>query len=115
MDKVTDAKTEFRLKQWTQIIQACRSSGITVVSWCSQNNVNPKSYYYWLRKIRSLAREPGTLTGQENVQPIVPVALRQIKTTAAVTIHLPSISVDIHDGASRETIEAVLAALKTIC
>ncbi|PYG90121.1 hypothetical protein LY28_00001, partial [Ruminiclostridium sufflavum DSM 19573] len=55
MDKITDAKTEFRRRQWTQIIQDCQNSGMTVVGWCSQNNVNTKSYYYWLRKIRSLA------------------------------------------------------------
>lgn len=116
MDKITDAKTEFRQKQWTQIIQTCQASGMTVVGWCSQNNVNPKTYYYWLRRIRSKACEFGSLvTQQRNEQPIVPVAFRQVKTNAAVTIHLSSVSVDIHDGASRETIEATLAALKTIC
>jgi hypothetical protein len=88
---------------------------MTVVAWCSQNNVKIKSYYYWLRRIRSLTCESEALTTRCNEQPIVPVAFRQTKTPAVVTIHLPSISVDTHDGASRETIEAVLAALKTIC
>lgn len=50
MDKITGAKTEFRLKQWTHIIQTCQASGMTVVNWCEQNNVKTKSYYYWLRK-----------------------------------------------------------------
>lgn len=115
MDKVTDAKTEFRLRQWTQITQTCQASGMTVVAWCTQNNINIKSYYYWLRRIRSLACESGVLTTRGNEQPIVPVAFRQIKTPTAVTIHLSSVSVDIYDGASRETIESVLAVLKNIC
>jgi hypothetical protein len=115
MDKVTDAKIEFRLKQWTEIIQTCQASGMTVVAWCNQNNVNIKSYYYWLRKIRSLACESGALAPRNNEQPIVPIAFKQTKAAAAVTLHLSSITVDIHDGASRETIEAVLAALKTVC
>lgn len=114
MDKITDAKNEFRLRQWTQIIQNCQSSEMSVVAWCSQNNVNIKSYYYWLRKLRSTACESGALTTRRNEQPIIPVAFKQTKTPA-VTVHLPSISVDIHDGASGETIEAVLAALKTLC
>lgn len=42
MNKITDAKTEFRLKQWSQIIQNCQASGITAVAWCSQNNVKIK-------------------------------------------------------------------------
>lgn len=115
MDKITDAKTEFRRRQWTQIIQDCQNSGMTVVGWCSQNNVNTKSYYYWLRKIRSLACETTTLVPQRNEQKIVPLSFQQTKPSAAVVINLPSISVDIHDGTSRETIEAVLSALKTIC
>lgn len=115
MDKVTDAKTEFRLRQWTKIIQACQTSGMTVLAWCSQNNVNTKSYYYWLRRLRSLACESGALTTRSSEQPIVPVAFKQTRTPATITIHLSSISVDIHDGASRETIEAVLVALKTVC
>lgn len=115
MDKITDAKTEFRLRQWTKIIETCQASGMTVVSWCSQNNVNKKSYYYWLRRIRTQAYESGSLVPQRNEQHIVPVAFPQTKTPAAVTVHLPSGSIDIHDGTSRETIEAVLSVLKTIC
>jgi len=115
MDKITQAKTEFRLKQWTQIIQNCQASGMTVVAWCSQNNVNTKSYYYWLRRIRTIACESGLLAAQSNEHPIVPIASRQAKASAVVTIHLPSISVDIHDRASREIIESVLAGLRTLC
>lgn len=115
MDKITDAKTEFRLKQWTKIIQTCQASGMTIVNWCSQNNVKTKSYYYWLRRIRSLACEAGSLVPQRIEQQIVPVSFRQTKVSAGVTIHLSSVSVDVHDGASRETIEVVLAALKSIC
>lgn len=115
MDKITDAKTEFRLRQWTQIIQTCQSSGMTVVSWCGQNNVKIKAYYYWLRRVRALACETGALATQKMEQQIVPVSFRQAKASAAVTIHLSSICVDIHDGTSKETIEAVLSALKTIC
>ena len=115
MDKITNAKTEFRLKQWSKIIQACQTSEMTVVSWCSQNNVKIKSYYYWLRRIRTLACETGSLVPQKPEQEIVPVPFHQTKVSAAVTIHLPSFCVDIHDGTSRETIEAVLSALKSIC
>lgn len=68
MDKITDAKTEFRLKQWTKIIQTCQSSGMTVVGWCNQNNVKIKSYYYWLRRIRVLACEAGSLVPQKTEQ-----------------------------------------------
>ena len=112
MDRITDAKTEFRLRQWTQIVQTCQASGMTAVSWCNQNNVKIKSYYYWLRRIRSLAFENKSLELQSKEQQIVPVSFRQ---KAAVTVHINSVSVDIPDGTSKETIVAVLSALKSIC
>ncbi|MBP7175142.1 MAG: hypothetical protein KBA53_02845 [Thermoclostridium sp.] len=62
MDKITNAKTKFRIKQWTKIIEACQTSGMTVASWCSQNNVKVKSYYYWLRRIRILHAKLGHLS-----------------------------------------------------
>lgn len=117
MDKITETKTEFRLRQWTKIIQACQSSGMTVVAWCSENNVKTKSYYYWLRKLRSMACEAGGLPACREEQPIVPLTFKQ--TTAhensVITVHLSSVSIDIKDGASQTTIEAVLSALKNIC
>ncbi|WP_051571877.1 IS66 family insertion sequence element accessory protein TnpA [Ruminiclostridium cellobioparum] len=61
MNKITETKTEFRLRQLTQIIKICQESGMTVVSWCEQNNVKIKSYYYWLRKIRSMACESNSI------------------------------------------------------
>ncbi|MCX7923043.1 MAG: IS66 family insertion sequence element accessory protein TnpB [Clostridia bacterium] len=115
MDKIAKAKNEFRLRQWTQMIRDCQESGMTVVAWCEQNDIKPKSYYYWLRRIRTLACENNTFVPTQNNHQIVPVALKHTGSSTAVTIHLSSISVDIHDGAARETIETVLAALKSIC
>lgn len=117
MDKVTDAKTEFRLKQWTRIIQTCRASDMTVVAWCAQNNIHIKAYYYWLRRLRTLACESGQLAAYNNENRIVPMEYKPATTniSAAITIHLPSVSIDIRDGASKTTIEDVLSAVKKIC
>jgi hypothetical protein len=117
LDKITGAKTEFRLKQWEKIIQTCQTSGMQVVSWCAQNNVNAKTYYYWLRKIRSMICETRESSIGSNEQQIVPLPFKHTKssTTAAITIHLQAVSVDIQDGTSQATIEAVLAGLKNIC
>ena len=52
---------------------------MTVVSWCAQNNVNAKSYYYWLRKIRSMVCETGELSIRSNEQQIVPLTFKQTK------------------------------------
>lgn len=49
MDKITH---EMRLMQWSQIIHECRNSGIGVRSWCLENNINEKKFYYWQRRVR---------------------------------------------------------------
>ena len=115
MDKIAEAKAEFRLKQWTQIIQTCQASGMTITGWCNQNNVNAKTYYYWLRKLRFLACE-STDVALINKHQIVPLAFKHEKAAAvSVTIHVSSASIDIHEGESKATIETVLSALKNIC
>lgn len=71
MDQVTLVKSEFRLQQWSDIIKNCQSSGQTVVSWCKENGINIKTYYYWLRKLRLHMMNEQSLSavGQEESPP----------------------------------------------
>jgi hypothetical protein len=65
-----------------------------------------------------MACEMNNLPVCQKEQPIVPLSLKPesiVKGSAAITIRMPVASIDIHNGASRETIEAVLTALKIIC
>ncbi|WP_238903433.1 IS66 family insertion sequence element accessory protein TnpB [Clostridium sp. YIM B02506] len=52
MDKITH---EMRLAQWTPIVRECRNSGRAIESWCIENNVNEKQFYYWQHRIREVA------------------------------------------------------------
>ena len=36
---------------WSKQVEACRSSGLTVAQWCSENNVAVSTYYSWQRKL----------------------------------------------------------------
>lgn len=71
MDQVTLVKSEFRLQQWADIIKNCQSSSQTVVSWCKENGINIKTYYYWLRKLRLHMMDERSLSavGQEESPP----------------------------------------------
>nr|WP_320415633.1 hypothetical protein [Candidatus Contubernalis alkalaceticus] len=46
---------KYRLNHWTQIIRECRSSGQTVKVWYVDHDINPKTYYYWWRKVLEAA------------------------------------------------------------
>ena len=120
MDQVTLAKNQIRADRWSMLIQTCQQSGQTVVNWCEENNINIKTYYYWLRKLRKQE-----LCTKELPVPIPeekPVMFKQLEVTsplpdtqAAVIIRLPYATLEIADGTSKQTIQAVLMALQSIC
>ena len=48
MPKINEAKKEL----WLSRIMACRQSGLPDVRWCKENNINPSTLYYWIKKLR---------------------------------------------------------------
>lgn len=60
MGDVLQVRNEYRFQQWTQIIQQCQSSGLTNKEFCEQNRISVKTYYYWLKKIRTALAEKET-------------------------------------------------------
>lgn len=118
MDKVALVKSQMKLERWRQIIADCQASGLNVKHWCSQNNISKDQYYYWLRKIREM-----TVDNMTAIEPVSSAASNisfkplQVGSalTTSLTVHLPQATVEIPDGASQETVEAVLRALKSVC
>ena len=49
MDK---ASYEIRIRQWIGVIQEANASGMSKRSWCEQNGISLKQFYYWQKKIR---------------------------------------------------------------
>ena len=116
LDYVTEVKSSFRMEQWKKIILDCQSSGLKVDTWCEQNSVSRNSYYYWLRKIReqscqSLSTEQVPAIAEA---PFAKLEFHDIQqgSHSRVVIHFPSATVEIREGTSRQTVEAVLSALK---
>ena len=126
-------KHQVLLSKWADLIKSCQTSGMTVQNWCAQNNINAKTYYYWLKRVReqaiqnlpqadsctqiatrqqkSLVREPeGDITFKQ-LEVQSPIQGMQ----AAVIIKLPQASIEVANDATQRTLEAVLLALKSVC
>ena len=120
MDQVTKVKVQFRREQWKKIISECQSSGMPVKTWCDQNGFSEQSYYYYLKKIREdeLSKLPVPVP-TDNTKPAVfkklEVQTSVPDTQAAVTIQLGGAIVEVKEGTSQQTIQAVLLALQSIC
>ena len=57
MCEIMQAQNGYRMEQRRQIIQACKKSGLSNKAYCEQHGISKKTYYYWLRKLRRLAKE----------------------------------------------------------
>ncbi len=119
MDEVTYIKTKYRHEQWEKLIFECQNSGLKVDEWCEANNVSRHAYYYWLRKIRKKACSSILPIIPEQKTPVafakVEVKTHQCINNVAVVIHLPYATLEVLEGSSQQTVEAVLLALKNLC
>lgn len=113
---------KYRLNQWTAIIRECRTSGQTVKAWCSEHQINQKSYYYWLKRVRAAACEALPALNADN-NTIVPVNLvrptagqsqAESRNSATVIIRLGPVTLEISNSASATLIENTLKALQYV-
>ena len=49
---IATVKHELRLNEWSSQIKSQQESGLTVKRGCCENGINPKTYYYRLRRVR---------------------------------------------------------------
>jgi hypothetical protein len=119
MDQVTQTKVLFRREQWKKIIAECQASGLPVKTWCDQNGFKEQSYYYYLKKIREQEIKKISVALPDPMEKTVLFKKLEVQTPihtqAAVIIHLPAVSLEIHNGATQQTIETVLLALNCLC
>jgi len=117
-----EATRQYRLNQWIEIIQECRSSGQTIGSWCAAHNVKPQSYYYWLKIVRTAACESLPALKSDNQQ-IVAVKMPSHLTTSEpkvqnyashVILRVGTVALELHNGATTDLIENTLKALANV-
>ena len=50
-------RDEYRVQQWAAVIRECNASGLSNREFCRQRGITEKTFYYWLRKLRSQMTE----------------------------------------------------------
>ena len=97
---------EYRAQTWAMLIQECNNSGLTKREFCQQRGISEKSFYYWLRKLRSQMAEA---SGPQLVQlgpSAVPDDTLQIQYRGA-ELKLPA-------GVDIDAVAALLRSLQTL-
>lgn len=114
--KMTQA---YRLNQWAKTIHECRNSGLTIRKWCAEHNIREGAYYYWLKKVRTVACDSLPAVGSNSNQ-IVEVKIPEKPetnvgdTSSAIILHFGSATMELHNGASETLIENILRALQHV-
>ena len=60
MGEMLAVRDAYRAQEWAMLIQECNASGLTKREFCQQRGISEKSFYYWLRKLRTQMVESAT-------------------------------------------------------
>ena len=120
MDQVTKVRRQLKREEWKSIISECRASGMTVKAWCKDHGIIEQTYYRNLKRLREEMLEslPASIIQDDNKPTVfrkMEVSTPVLDTNGAVIIHLGAATIEINEGTSQETIQAVLLALQVTC
>ena len=127
--EIENVRRSSQFGRWAEMVQECRNSGQSVRTWCEDNGVNIKTYYYRLRRLRLIAlgskeRSKETLPVKTESYPAfaeltlceshLPEADSEEACTLAVTIKAGKMMINIHNGAGAAVITNVIRAVNEI-
>lgn len=130
---VRTMKHAAKLAEWSEKVQACRSSGLSVKKWCEENNVCSKTYYSWERvylaevskqlaigeqlpvaRANQIIRvDPSQMPDEKEVNGAA--AADQTTSNVKITLRYGGMSVEMPDGMEIEQIAVLMKALKQTC
>ena len=106
MADVLAVRDEYRAQSWAMLIQECNNSGLTKREFCQQRGISEKSFYYWLRKLRSHMAEAA---GPQLVQLDSPVASEDM-----LKIQYRGAELKLPPGVDIDAVAARLRSLQTL-
>ena len=100
-------KENSNLAEWSQQVEDCRSSGLSVRAWCERNGIAVSTFHYRQQKVWNALQERNQFVE-------VPLQVNEYRNeNIAATVHIGEIRADIHNGADEATLTALIRALKS--
>ena len=99
-----------RVQLWAERVAECRGSGMSVRTWCRENEISEKTYYYWQRRLyQQMVSTTEAVSFAE-----IPRGLQTGQCTgAAAKIILSGATIEVYPGAEAPMIQAILQTLQT--
>ena len=67
-------------EEWMNLIQECRTSGLTDKEWCREHQIHSSNFYYHIRRLREMAceiPEPASGSTRTGFQEVVPITFEE--------------------------------------
>lgn len=106
MADVLAVRNGYRAQTWAMLIQECNNSGLTKREFCQQRGISEKSFYYWLRKLRSQMAETA---GPQLIQLASPANLDGV-----LQIQYRGAELKLPAGVDMDAVSALLRSLQTL-
>lgn len=99
--KTKENAAEYRLTQWTGLIQTRKADGETIEQFCESRGISRNAYYYWQRKVREacaqVTKQPDSKSA--NKRGFAEVVLREPEARWTSQIEMEYKGIRIHiDG-----------------
>ena len=100
-------KENSNLAEWSRQVEECRSSGLSVRSWCERNGIAVSTFHYRQQKVWDALQ-------RRNQFVEVPLQVDEYRNeNIAATVHIGETRADIHNGADEATLTALIHVLKS--
>ena len=109
--------------EWKERILAQRNSGQNVRQWCEKNGEKQGNYYYWLKVIRNellITNNLPSVSAKTASFVELPAMSNAVRPESrdhdiCAVVHLSALRLEIHNGASADTLASILNLLKPLC
>lgn len=114
---IREATRQFRIQEWTKIIQDRMQSGLSVVEYCRQNKLSRDAYFYWAKIIKEQALKnlpeprfvemPAAVPAQGT-----PYALPGISSSSELAIEISGVKITVTDSTSPQLLARTLEVIR---
>ncbi len=106
MGEVLAVRDAYRAQEWAMLIRECGASGLTKREFCQQRGISEKSFFYWLKKLRT-----------QMVGAVAP-QLAQLESLPAkdgiLEIHYRGAEMKLPSGVDMDAVAALLRSIQSL-
>lgn len=100
-------KENNNLAEWSRQVEECRSSGLSVRSWCEQHHIAVSTFHYHRQKVWKALQKSSQFVE-------VPLSFDEShNNNIAASVRVGSICAEVHNGADETTLAALFRVLKS--